>query len=170
MTVFRCRICNHPFLAAVPPSRCPACGAGEEWVRAAADFRPSATLDLPGMLRENLQQLQALLVDNGRFYRAAAKVADDELGRALLQALTAVAAEQAGVVATLLGQDLPATAGETGDCSPAHRENLGEARQRVEEVLELGQKVLEKDPEDRVREVVAALVGAGRDHLDLLAG
>jgi hypothetical protein len=170
MTVFRCRICNRPLLAAVPPSRCPACGAGEEWVPAAADFQPSATLDLPGMLRENLQQLQALLVDNGCFYRAAAKVADDEVGRALLQALTAVAAEQAGVVATLLGQDLPARAGETGDCSPAHRENLGEARQRVEEVLALGRKVLEKAPEGRVQEVVAALVGAGRDHLDLLAG
>jgi hypothetical protein len=170
MTVFRCRICTRPVLAAVPPSRCPACGAGQRWLPAATAYHPSAIPELAEKLRQDLLRLREALVDNSRFYRAAARVADDEEGRALLHALTLVSGEQAGVVAAMLGEAWPEMAGETGDCSPAHRENLLEARQRTEQLLQLAQEVLDRAPDGRVQEVAAAFAGAGRDHLELLAG
>lgn len=169
MTVFRCRICTRPVLAADPPSRCPACGAGQQWLAAAVAYHPSATPELAESLRDDLRRWQKALVANGRFFGAAAKVADEEEGRALFQALAVVAGEQAGVLAALCGEEAPALAAEQGDCSPVHRENLNEARQRVKEALEGGRQVLGVAPEGRAREVADALVGTGRDHLELLA-
>ena len=168
MTVFRCRICTHPTLAAAPPSRCPACGAGPQWLPAAVAFQPAAGFDLAGKLRDDFERLQLLLIDNSRFFRAAAKVADEEEGRALLQALTGVAVTQASVVSGLLGEALPTLATEPGDCSPAHRENLAESRQRVEEVLALCQLLCDAAPQGWTQDVAVALGGAGRDHLELL--
>jgi hypothetical protein len=171
MTVFRCRICTRPALAAIPPSRCPACGAGQQWLPAATAYHPSAIPELAEKLRQDLLGLREALVDNSRFYRAAARVADDEMGRALLHALTLVSGEQAGVVAAMLGEAWPEMAGETGGgCSPAHRENLLEARQRTEQFRQLVQQILDSVPEVRVQEVAEAFAGAGRDHLELLAG
>jgi len=170
MTVFRCRICTRSVLAAVQPSCCPACGAGQKWLPAATAYHPSAIPELAEKLRQDLLRLREALVDSSRFYRAAARVADDEEGRALLQALALVTGEQAGVVATMLGEAWPESAGETGDCSPVHRENLLEARQRTEQLLQLAQEVLDRAPDGRVQEVAAAFSGAGRDHLELLSG
>lgn len=170
MTVFRCSICTRPVLAAFPPSRCPACGAGQRWLPSAAAYHPCATPELVEELRENLQHLRTALIDNSRFYRAAARVADDEAGRSLLQALTLLNGEQAGVVTSLLGERLPETAGETGDCSPIHRDNLLEARKRTARLLQLAREILDGAPEGRVHEVAEAFAEAGRDHLELLAG
>ncbi len=167
MNIYRCRICGDPCLAEVVPSRCPFCGAHPRYFVRAADYQPPAEVSLGKKSRENLQRALELEIGNSCFYRGAAKVADDPVGRALFGALSKVEAEHAGVVCRLLGVPKPGELYETGDCSPVHRENLEEAHRRETRAVHLYRQFLEDAEEGRVQEVLEALIEIESDHMGL---
>lgn len=167
MTVFRCRICGKPYLGSQRPTHCPFCGAHQKHLLPAAEYQPPAIIELGRQSRENLEKALERQLADSKFYRGASKVADTEQGRALFQALEAHQAEHVAVIGSMLGVPLPEELGETGECSPAHKENLAEARRREERLVRHYRKCYEKAEEDRVREVAEALAEIATDHLGL---
>jgi len=167
MNVYRCRICGDPYIGSDRPTHCPFCGAHQKYLAAAADYQPPAIVDLSGKSRESLERALELEIDNSNFYRGAAKVADTEEGKALFQALARVEAEHVAIVCRILAIPRPEELGETGECSPAHKENLAESRRREERAARLYGRFLEEATEDRVKEVLTAFVEIENDHLVL---
>lgn len=169
MNVYRCRICGDPYLGEVVPSRCPFCGAHPRYLLPAAEYRPAGEVSLAKKSRENLEKALELEIGNSCFYRGAAKVADDEEGRALFSALSKAEAEHAGIVCKLLGRAKPDELYETGDCSPVHHENLEESHRRETRAVHLYRQFLEEAEEGRVREVLEALIEIESDHMSFSA-
>ena len=167
MTVLCCRICAAPYLGSTKPTHCPFCGARQRHLVAAADFRPTGVAELTKKSIENLTRVLEMKVGNSAFFRGAAKVADTEEGKALFRALSRIEAEQAGILCRLLAVERPEELLETGECSPSHKENLAEARKRGERGVNLCRRFAEEAEEERVREVLAAFVETGEDHLGL---
>jgi len=167
MNVYRCRICGDPYLGEIVPSRCPFCGAHPRYFVPAYDYRTPGEVSLSKKTRENLEKALELEIGNSCFYRGAAKVADSEEGRALFVALSKAEAEHAGVVCKLLGTAKPEELYETGDCSPVHQENLDESHRRETRAVHLYRQFLEDAEEDRVREVLEALIEIESDHMGL---
>ena len=81
-------------------------------------------------------------VDNSMFYRGASKVADTEEGKALFAAMAAMEERHAEIVCRVLVVAVPEDLRDTGACSPAHKENLIEARKRRERVSKVYGKFL----------------------------
>ncbi len=165
MNVYRCQICGDPYLGAERPSHCPFCGALRHYIVPAAEYRRPAVGELSKKTRENLQRSLELEVGNSCFYRGAAKVADTEEGKALFSALSKIEAEHASVICKILGVPKPEELYETGDCSPSHKENLVESHKREDRAVHLYRQFLEDAVEERVRQVLTALIEIESDHL-----
>jgi rubrerythrin len=168
MTVFRCRICGAPYLGSAPPTHCPACGAHQKHLIDAAKYQPPAIVELTQKSRENLQRALEMETKNSNFYRGVYKVADNEKDKAQFQALARIEAEHALVIARILGLPRPEEIAETGDCSPSHKENLKELIRREERAQHLYRRFFEEAKEERVREVLQALIETEADHLRLI--
>lgn len=167
MNVYRCRICGEPCLDEDRPGRCPFCGAHPRHIVPAAEYEPPVVGELAKKCRENLEKILGLEVSSSAFYRGASKVADSEEGKALFAALARVEAKHASVVCGILGVAKPDELYETGDCSPSHKENLAESRKRETRAVHLYRQFLEEAEEERVREVLEALIAIESDHLGL---
>jgi rubrerythrin len=124
-------------------------------------------MELSQKSRDNLERVLALKAGNCAFYRAAAKVADTEEGQAQFEALTAVDEVQARLVGRMLAVSPPEELTGTGDCSPSHRDNLGEAVRRQKRSAILLSRFAEEAVENRVREVLEAFAAAEQDHQTL---
>jgi len=165
MTLYRCRICGDPYAGSEKPSHCAFCGAHQKHLAPAAECRPVAVGELTEASRDNLLRVLDLEVGNSTFYRGAAKVADTGDGAALFGALSRIEAEHAVIVSRILGMPKPEELDEIGACSPSHKENLAEARQRQEQAAKLYRKCLDEAGEERVRQVLEAFIEIESDHL-----
>ncbi len=168
MTVFRCRICGTPYLGSERPTHCPACGAHQKYLVDGADYQPPAIIELTQKSRENLERALAMETGNSNFYRGVFKIADNEKDKAQFQALARIEAEHALIIARILGIPRPEEIAETGDCSPSLKENLKELHRREERAMHLYRRFLEEAKEERVREVLEALIESETDHFRLI--
>ncbi len=167
MNVYRCRICGDAFIGSEKPTHCPFCGAHQKYTTAAAQFEPLGVGELSKKSRENLQRALDMQAGNSAFYRGASKVADTPEGKALFSALARIEAEHAEVVREILDVSGPEELYEIGACSPSHKENLAECRKREERAVHLYRKFLDEASEERVRQVLEALIEVESDHLGL---
>ncbi len=164
----RCRICWGPYLGSAKPTHCAFCGARQRHIVAAADYEPTGIAELSRRSRENLEHALAQQVDNSMFYRGASKVADTEEGKALFAAMAAMEERHAEIVCRVLVVAVPEDLRDTGACSPAHKENLIEARKRRERASKVYGKFLGEATEERVREILEAFIEIQGDHLSVL--
>lgn len=167
MKVFRCGICDNPYLGTDRPTHCPFCGAQAAQIVPAAAHQTPPLADLSKKSRENLERALELEVGNGAFYRGAAQVADREEDQALFLALTRIAVEHASVLCGMLGVPRPEELFEPGECSPSHKENLAEFRKRESRAIQLFSRFLEDAAEARVKQVLGAFIQTATDHLGL---
>ncbi|MFO7982660.1 MAG: ferritin family protein [Desulfuromonadales bacterium] len=165
MNVFKCLICGDPYVGADRPTNCPACGAHQHLIVRAEDYEPEVLAELTDRSRENLEKALDLEVSNSAFYRGASKVADSIDGHALFSALSRIEAEHASVICNMLEIDKPEELYETGECSPAHKENLVESRKREERAIHFYSRFLEEAKEPRVRQVLESFIEIEKDHL-----
>ena len=165
MELFRCSICGEAGFGAERPSHCPFCGALRPHLELAIDYEPTALGELSRKSQENLERLVELATENAGFFRGASKVADQVEGKTLFAVLAQVEAKHVAVLCTLLGSSCPEELQEPGACSPAHKENVAEARKRLERTLNLCRRFLDEAGEERVRQVLEAFAETAADQL-----
>lgn len=165
MDVYKCLICGDPYVGTGKPTNCPFCGAHQRLITPAEEYEPEVLDELTGKSRENLQKALELEVGNSAFYRGASKVADTVAGQALFSALARIEAGHASVLCRMLGIEKPEELYETGDCSPAHSENLAESHKREKRAISLYGRFLDEAKEPRVRMVLEAFIEIEKDHL-----
>lgn len=159
MKTYRCRLCITPTLLTDRPSDCSFCGAPGTFVVPADEFETTAVGELSRKGRDNLESALAIEVEDCRFFRAASKVADSPEGKAFFSALARMETCHAALICRILGIEPPAELYETGDCAPAHKENLAEARKRQERAVQRYSRLLQESSGDRVEQVLNAFIG-----------
>ncbi len=167
MNLYRCRICGESYIGSVCPSHCPFCGAPGKHLVSAEEYRQVPLGEISRKSRENLERALDLAVGNATFYRGAAQVADCERGRALFSALSRIESAHAVLFCQVLGIPLPEELSAPGECSPSHKENLAEAQKREARAVQLYTRFIEDAGEERVKQLLTALVEIETGHLGL---
>jgi rubrerythrin len=169
--VFRCRICQEPYIGIVSPSRCPFCGAKQEHFINAENWDWSQyNIEISEVSKANLERALKLELDNTSFYRCAmnsALKARHEYGYAKFKALMKVENEHAEVISKALKIKEPALK-EVG-CSVDYLENTQEGWNREDRAIKAYARFAEEAPEALLKFFFKALVEIETDHLDLHA-
>ncbi|MFH1848797.1 MAG: ferritin family protein [archaeon] len=163
--LFRCRICGDPYIGETKPSRCPFCGAYENFIVDAKDYRETFDVELSEADRANAEKALEVELSNSSFYFCAAEKSDDEVARQMFKALGKVEAEHAAIWKKILklGKTMPKPEG----CSGSARDNMGESHERETRAIAFYGKALSESGHPRVRQIFAALVQVETDHLRL---
>jgi len=167
MNLYRCQICGESYIGSVCPSHCPFCGAPGKHLVPADNYQPVPVGEISRKSRENLERALDLAVGNATFYRGAAQVADSERGRALFSALSRTETAHAVLFCQILDIPLPEELSAPGECSPSHKENLAEAQKRESRAVQLYTRFIEDASEERVKQLLTALVEIETGHLGL---
>ena len=169
--VFRCKICQEPYIGTVAPSRCPFCGASQKHFIHAENWDWSEyNIEISETSKTNLERALQLELDNTAFYRCArnaAQKASNEYGYAKFKALMKVENEHAEVICKALKIKQPAI--EEVDCSADYLENTQEGWDREDRAIKAYAKFAEDASEPLLKVFFNALVEIERDHLELHA-
>lgn len=167
--VFRCRICQEPYIGEGPPTRCPFCGAKQEHFVLAEDWDWSQYMvEISEVSRDNLRAALKLELDNTAFYLCATNAAEkagDDYGYAKFKALRRVESEHAEVIVRALRIEEPAL--EAITCSSDFNENTKEGWERESRAIKAYSRFAEEAPEPELKFFFGTLVEIERDHLDL---
>lgn len=164
--LWRCRICGDPYIGIAPPNRCPFCGAYENFIVEAKDFRETFDVELNEKDLENAKHALEVEISNVQFYFCAAEKTDDEEGKQLFKALGKVEAEHASVWRKIL--KLPKEAiPESDQCSTSNQENLKESHERETRAIKFYKQAAKESENARVKQIFGAFVQVETDHLKL---
>ena len=164
--LFRCRICGDPCVGESKPSRCPFCGAFENFVVEAKDYNETFDVELNEKDRANSEKALEVEISNAVFYFCAAEKTDDKEGKQLFKALGKVEAEHASIWRKIL--KLPKEQLEKSDaCTASNQENLQESHAREDKAIKFYSEAAAESENKRVKQIFAALVQVETDHLKL---
>lgn len=164
--LFRCKICGDPCIGESKPSRCPFCGAYENFITEAKDYRETFDVELNEKDQANAKKALEVEVSNSEFYFCAAEKTGDPEGKQLFRALGKVEAEHASIWRKIL--KLPKdTVPKSEECSTENKANLQESHDRETKAIEFYQKAAGESDNKRVKQIFVALVQVEQDHLEL---
>ena len=164
--LFRCKICGDSYIGVNPPTRCPFCGAYENFLVEAKDFKETFDVELNETDKANAEKALQVEISNAQFYFCAAEQTDDEEGKQLFKALGKVEAEHASIWKKILKMnkiEIP----KSENCSTKNKDNLEESHERETKAIEFYKKAAEESENQRVQQLFAALVQVEIDHLQL---
>ncbi len=164
--LFRCKICGDPYIGEAAPSRCPFCGAYEEFLVEAVCPGETFDVELNEKDRANVEKGLEVEISNTQFYFCAAEKTDDEEGKQLFKALGRVEAEHASIWRKILKLPKERISGSE-NCSESNRENLQESHDREDMAIKFYAKAGAEAENERVKEIFKALVQVEQDHLKL---
>lgn len=169
--VFRCRICGDPYIGVEAPTRCPFCGAPQQYFIEANDWNPDEfNITLSDLSRKNLEAALKLELDNAAFYDCAKNAADgvgDHYNFAKFKALMKVEREHASAISKFLKISSPEL--EKQACNANSQANTKEGWERENRAIKAYSKFRDAATEPRLQEFFGALVEIETDHLDLHA-
>ncbi len=165
--LFRCKICGDPYIGEKAPTRCPFCGAYENFIVEAKDYNETFDVELNEKDKANVEIALKLEVSNTNFYACAAEKTNDEEGKQLFKILKKVEAEHASIWRKILklGKDEMPTSEDT--CSVENVDNLNESHSREERAIEFYKKAAAEAENPRVKQLFGAIVQIETDHLNL---
>jgi len=167
--VFRCRICGDPYIGVEPPTRCPFCGALQQFFIKAEDWNSSEfNVTLSEVSRKNLEAALKLELNNAAFYdcaKSSAQKAGNEYSFAKFKALMKVEREHASAISKFLKISAPDL--EKLACSADATKNTQEGFEREDRAIKSYSKFRDDAKEPRMKEFFGALVEIEKDHLNL---
>ncbi len=166
INLFRCRICGDPYIGTKKPSRCPFCGAYENLIVEAKDYKETFDVELNDKDKSNVKKALEVEISNANFYFCAAEKSDNEEGRKLFKALGKVEAEHASIWRKILKLDkLSPSHDET--CSESNKKNLEDSHHREDKAIKFYKQAKEEASNPRVKQLFEALIDVEMDHLNL---
>jgi rubrerythrin len=171
MKVWRCRICQDPYVGAKAPSHCPFCGAPESYIILAKDWADPEVVSLSEKSKANLEKALELEMSNTDFYLAAAKEAEgkDYEAYAMFRAISKVEYEHASTIVKILNIAKPPMSMKPELAKGTVEKNMKEAHAREDRAIKFYSQAADDATDPRVKEVFAALVEIEKTHLDLSA-
>jgi len=168
MQMLRCRICGETYLGTAPPTRCPFCGAAQEYFTVPGLFLASEDSIQPTELeRSDLEMAIEIERSNARFYVAMAALTGDEVLSSAYKRLSRIEAEHCSLFSRMLGRPKPDDLA-TPDGNPASWcEAIEESARREAQAATFYAEVMGRATNERMREVFEAVSAVERDHLAL---
>jgi rubrerythrin len=164
--LYRCRVCGDPYIGASKPSRCPFCGAYENFIVEAKEYSETFDVQLNELDRKNVETALGLEIGNAEFYFCAAEKSDNEESRQLFKALAKVEAEHASIWKKILKKP-KIEIGKSATCSQASADNLRESHEREDKAIAFYRQAAKDSENKRVKMLFAAIVQVEQDHLSL---
>jgi rubrerythrin len=164
--LFRCRVCGDPYVGETRPSRCPWCGAYENFMVEAKDYKETFDVILNETDMKNVEHALEVEISNAEFYFCAAEKSDDDESRQLFKALGKVEAEHASIWTKILKKPKQAI-GKSASCSITSKDNLLESHNREDRAINFYKKAAAESTDKRVKMLFAAIVQVETDHLQL---
>ena len=169
--VYRCRICGDPYIGVEAPTRCPFCGALQDYFIEAEDWNSNEfDIDLTSVEKKNLEAALQLELDNAAFYDCAkvnAEKSNDEYNLAKFKALMKVEREHASAISKFLQISRPDL--EKKICSIDMKANTKEGWERENRAIKAYETFRDEATSPRLKEFFNALVEIETDHLELHA-
>ncbi len=167
--VFRCKICGEGYIGDSAPTHCPFCGAHEEHIVSASEWK-WPRVELSEVSRKNLLAALDLEVSNSEFYFCAARKASNEADQVMFKRLAKVEREHADTIVKLLKSGGHEISKDKDVCSNENVDNLRESNERETNAIAHYSRFLSESTEERVREVFSAIIEIEKDHLSLSEG
>jgi rubrerythrin len=164
--LYRCRVCGDPYIGASKPSRCPFCGAYENFIIEVKDYNETFDVQLNEKDRQNVETALGLEISNAEFYFCAAEKSDDVESRQLFKALAKVEAEHASIWKKILKKQ-KIDIGTSSSCSQTSKDNLQESHNREDRAIGFYRQAAKESENKRVKMLFAAIVQVEEDHLHL---
>ncbi|MBM3200381.1 ferritin [Candidatus Woesearchaeota archaeon] len=164
--LFRCKICGDPYIGTNPPNRCPFCGAYENFIAEAKDYKETFDVNLNDKDLANAKRALEVEISNSSFYFCAAEKTDDPEGKQLFKALGKVEAEHAAIwkkILKLPKSEIP----KSEACAVKNKDNLQESHDRETRAISFYKQAAKESTSPRVRQIFGALVQVETDHLNL---
>ena len=169
--VFRCKLCGDSIIGEQPPSRCPFCGALENYFILAEEWTPTEYIcTISNKSKANLKIALGLELSNTAFYTCAmntAKINGDEYGYAKFRALKQVESEHANAITKFLKIKKPQL--KAVSCSQDYTINTQEGWERENRAIKLYSKFAREASELQLNQFFETLVEIETDHLGLHA-
>ncbi len=164
--LWRCKICGDPYIGDEPPSKCPFCGAYQNFIVEAKDYKETFDIELNKKDKANATKALEVEISNAQFYFCAAGKTDDPEGKQLFKALGKVEAEHASIWRKIL--KLPKESSlKSEECSTSTHDNLEESHAREDRAIEFYRQAAKESKNLRVKQIFIALVQIETDHLEL---
>lgn len=168
LNIYRCRLCGEAILSTGKPSTCPFCGAHDDYVVEAKDWKNENNIkNLSADSKSNLEEALRLETENTRFYRCSSSYSQDPEIQAIFKILSKVEAEHASAISKILkrtNEDM----GIQNICFRLDRENIKNSVKREEKAKEFYTDAYNQASEPRVKEVFFGLIEIENDHIELL--
>ncbi|GAB4333180.1 MAG: hypothetical protein Kow0099_05040 [Candidatus Abyssubacteria bacterium] len=168
MNVFKCKVCEGPYLGNTRPSNCPYCGAPSMYMILAENWTAPELPELTEVTRKHLEASLKLEVENVQFYRCAMRAAVEPMAQAMFQALSRIESEHASRVCKFLRRPKVAVEDNPSVCAATRtEEHYKEALEREQKAVRFYTSAAESATEPVVKEFFEALAEVERDHIGL---
>jgi len=165
--VWRCRICAEPYIGYERPTNCPFCGAHQEWIIPAEQWKFSDDIDISPASRKNLEEALKIEISNAAFYLCVSRISKDPFIRGMFKILSNIEKEHAHLHARLLEAPKPDIDFDSGLCAGMDKNSVEESLQREIKATAHYGKFLGEAKEPRLKEIFKALVEIEGDHIAL---
>lgn len=163
MNPFRCEICGETSLMAVPPERCPFCGAAGKRVIPAAEWIEYGEVDMCEQSYKDCEKALELELDNYYYYKCSADNAENQITQALFTRLMEQEYEHAEVFAEAMGKSFPEILSLR--CADNDYKNMKESNKHEVRAIEFYTEVAARAPEPRIKEIFRAIAEVEQEHL-----
>lgn len=147
------------------PANCPFCGAPKGYIKEAKDAKVSFDVTLNDVDKANVEEALRLEVSNAEFYLCASQKTDSDIGKLMFKAISKVEREHANIWKKLLKLDALPEGSE--ECSTVHSENIEGSIKREKKAGRFYKKALKVCGNDRMKQILEAIIKVEKDHLKL---
>lgn len=165
MKIFVCQICGEVYIGNEIPGSCPFCGVENKHLRLASSWEDKNKVELTEISRKNLEDALRLELSNASFYECASKkIKNAEIAK-MFKGLFKVEREHASIFKKILKPEVVLEIKE--ECSDDPLKTVEESYAREDRAIKFYAKALEEATEERVKEVIEAIMNTEKDHLKL---
>jgi rubrerythrin len=167
MNVYRCRVCGDVYLGPEKPKSCPFCGAHEEYLVPAKEWKLLGSKTLSGDTRAYLKKALDLEVNNTNFYKAVSGKSKSVYVSSMFKGLSKVEREHASAICKHLKIKMPTSKAGADKAVISDQANIQEANRREKRAVAFYGEARGKVPEAEIKEFFKALIGIESDHIVL---
>jgi len=165
--VWRCRICSEPYIGYSPPGNCPFCGAHQEYIIPAENWKFEDDIQLSEKSRRNMEEALKIEISNASFYLCVSKMSRDPFIQGMFKILSNIEKEHANLHARILKAPKPDIELDRKLCTAIDKNSVKESLERETNAVAHYGKFLGEAKEPRLKEVFKALVDIEGDHIQL---
>ena len=167
MKVFRCRVCGDVYIGKHKASNCPFCGAHEDYLVLAAEWKLIKSDKLSDISKDFFKRALDLELDNTNFYKVASDKSKNIYFVSMFKGLSKIEREHASTICKHLGIEKPDSDVGLDKAVDSDSENIQEANRREKRAVKFYNEARSQAPEQEVKEFFKALIQIESDHIHL---